>query len=126
MENARSFMLLAAAFSLFIGACTYAAQTVQAMDHATWLVYNLNVNSSGKVHTTQGDTVQPVYSGAQILFMIRNAESGEANIEVNGTLYVSGNDYTELDPTPFLLHEAYQANYLRDRDGNLTKISFRS
>ncbi len=126
MENGRSFMMLAAAFSLFIGACAYAAQTVQSIEKGTRLVYDLNVQSSRKVQTVLGADAQQTYSGAQILFLIRSSESGEANIEVNGTLYVSGSDYTELNPAGILLDRLYKADYFRDRDGNLVKIAFRS
>lgn len=126
MENARSFMVLAAIFSLFIGACTYAAQTVRSIEDGTRLVYSLTANGGGKIQTTLGADKGQTYSGAQILFMIRNGETGDANIEVDGTLYAAGNDYTELNPAGIVPGRAYTADYMRDQTGNLIKIAFRS
>ncbi|OWR32764.1 hypothetical protein CDO73_03975 [Saccharibacillus sp. O23] len=126
MENARSFMMLAAIFFLFIGACTYAAQTVQSIENASRLVYGLNASGGGKIQTTLEAEDRQTYSGAQILFMIRNGDAGDANIEVDGVPYAAGNDYTELNPSGIAMGHAYSADYLRDPSGNLIKIAFRS
>ncbi len=126
MENARSFVMLAAIFFLFIGACTYAAQTVRSIEDGTRLAYSLNANGGGKIQTALETEDRQSYTGAQILFMIRSGENGDPNIEVDGVLYAAGNDYTELSPAGIAMGNAYSADYLRDQSGNLIKIAFRS
>lgn len=126
MENARSFVMLAAIFSLFIGACTYAAQTVRSIEDGTRLVYSLNANGGGKIQTALETGDRQAYTGAQILFMIRSGENGAPNIEVDGTLYAAGRDYTELSPAGIVMDHAYSVDYFRDSSGNLIKIAFRS
>ncbi|MDO3412848.1 hypothetical protein QWJ34_23985 [Saccharibacillus sp. CPCC 101409] len=126
MSNARNFMILAAAFLLFIGACTYAAGTVRAVDDAAKLAYNLNAENDRKVKTALGAPGDELYSGAQVVYMIRNIADGEADIEVDGVLFPRCAQYEDMDPAVVALNKTYRAVYRRDAAGYLTKIVFRS
>lgn len=126
MENARSFMTLAAVFLLFIGACTYAADVARSINEGTRLAYDLNMNKDRKIKTELGISVEERYSGAQIVCMIRDMEEKGASIEVNGTLYAAGSDYAAIDPGSINLKLDYRVSYERDAHGNLNKIVFRS
>ncbi|NGZ74500.1 hypothetical protein [Saccharibacillus alkalitolerans] len=125
MDNAKSFMMLAAVFLLFIGACTYAAEVARTIDEGTSLVYGLNAEEVRKVKTVLDAPGEEVYSGAQVVHMIRNIAEGGADIEVEGRLYVCTMDYETLDPAQIGLQHKYRASYQRDAYGNLNKIVFR-
>lgn len=125
MNNVRSFMVLAAVFFLFIGACTYAANVVQAIDKGTQLAYNLNVENDRKVKAELNIPGEESYSGAQVAYMIRNMADDDADIEVNGVSYSRFSDHETMDPAVVDLNKTYRATYNRDASGYLIKIVFR-
>lgn len=125
MGNAKSFMMLAAVFFLFIGACTYAAEVVHAIDGGTRLLYRVNENNDSKVKAKLDAPGSEVYSAAQIVCMIRNIEELDADIEVDGLLYSRSMDYEELNPALVDSSKIYRAVYMRDISGYLIKIVFR-
>ncbi|GGO07245.1 hypothetical protein [Saccharibacillus kuerlensis] len=126
MSSARSFMVLAAVFLLFIGACSYAAEVARTIEAGARISYALNSDRDRKVKTMLSTPGEEHYSGVQVAYMIRNIAEDKINIEVNGVLYVYGSDYESMDPAQIDLNLTYRADYYRDTDGSLNKIVFRS
>lgn len=118
-------MVLAAVFFLFIGACTYAVNVIQSIEHGTQLAYALKTDQDRKVKATLSVPGQETYTGAAIVNIIRNIQESDMNVEVNGVLYLRTGTYEEFDPSGVDLRKTYRATYERDATGYLIKIVFR-
>ncbi|WP_156951030.1 hypothetical protein [Saccharibacillus sacchari] len=125
MSNARSFMVLAAVFFLFIGACTYTVNVIQSIEHGTRLAYALKTDQDRKVKAKLSAPGEETYSGAAIVNIIRNIQESDLDIEVNGMLYLRTGNYEDFDPSRIDLSKRYRAIYERDSAGYLIKIVFR-
>ncbi|MCL6663462.1 MULTISPECIES: hypothetical protein [Paenibacillus] len=124
-KNARSFMLLAAIFFLFLGASTNAVNVVAAINDGTEIAYKLNADNDRQVKAKLDTPGQEIYMGAAIVNLIRTEER-DIDIEVNGVMYSRLDTYTSFNPAAINLSQKYKAIYSRDESGYLLKVSFTS
>jgi hypothetical protein len=124
-KNIRSFMILSALFFLFLGASTYAVNTVTAINDGTELAYKLNADNDRQVKAQLAIPGEEVYSGAMIVNLIRTEER-DMDIEVGGVLYSRLDNYTSFNPVAINLTQKYKATYSRDESGYILNVSFTS
>lgn len=122
-KNIRSFMILSVIFFLFLGASTYAVNTVTAINDGTVLAYKLNADNDRQVKAQLAIPGEEVYSGAMIVNLIRTEER-DIDIEVGGVLYSRLDNYTSFNPAAINLNQQYKATYSRDESGFILKVSF--
>ncbi|WP_145142289.1 hypothetical protein [Paenibacillus sp. Y412MC10] len=124
-KNIRSFMILSAIIFLFLGASTYAVNTVAAINDGTKLAYRINTDNDRQVKAQLAVPGEEVYSGAMIVNLIRTEER-DIDIEVGGVLYSPLDNYTSFNPAAINLTQKYKATYSRDESGYILKVSFKS
>ncbi len=127
MRDATISMLeLAAGVALFLGASLYAFNIQAMVGSGITAADRMTQEQHAGVTTVKmtNENGKLTYEGSEVLFTLRELETGNFTVDVDGTVFHSGSHPEELDVSIIDLRARYYAEYIRGADGEIERIQF--
>lgn len=125
-EQTISMLELAAGVAIFLAAVMYAFHIQTTVDGGLTAVERMTQEQHTGVNTIEmtNENRRLSYSGSEVLFTLREVQTGDFHIWVDGREFRSGSNPEELDLSIIDTRARYSTQYIRGNDGEVVSIQF--
>ncbi|MGG3281448.1 hypothetical protein [Paenibacillus solani] len=125
-EQTVSMLELAAGVAIFLAASLYAFHIQTAIDGGLTAAGRMTQDQHAGINTIEMTNVNMklTYKGSEVLFTLREVQTGGFHIFVDGREFRSGSNPEELDLSIIDTNARYITEYIRRYDGEMESIQF--